>query len=64
MIKKLLDATLELGRNLVDAVNNYTFELKHFVFTKDVVNSISFADDFLDKKSKKKKGRGRSKKSK
>ena len=64
MIKKLLDATLELGRNLVDAVNNYGFELKHFVFVKDELDSVDFADEFLDKKSKKKKGRGRPKKSK
>lgn len=64
MIKKLLDATLELGHNLVDAINNYGFELKNYVFVKDEYDNIEYIDDVLEKKSKKKKSRGRPKKSK
>ncbi len=61
MIKKLLDATIELGRNLIDAVNNYVFELKNFVFTKDFVDDISFVDDEIIEKTKKKKSSKRKK---
>jgi hypothetical protein len=61
MIKKLLDATIELGHNLVDAVNNYVFELKNFVFTKDFVDDISFVDDEIIEKTKKKKSSKRKK---